>query len=309
MLIENCYHIRMTRVTDFLKKHWKMILTVLVILAVSAGLFRVIYGKPVITYSWDEEEREEKLSREITTAINIYTDGTAQEIFHETGTLEGVQYDILRVIPSGHTFLQIDYTEEPKALSEIVDKDTILSGFHYAGGINAGFFQLSGKEYGRPVGAVRRKNDWTTWHGEENTPAYGSGFATAYFTGDTMWLKYHGWQDGEWKGDKDWTYESGYTFEAENGISGSYTYIVDGIVRDITGNDKGLINYRTFGRAATIFAQNEDKEYLLIEIYGEVDDKEIIRFLKSLHVTNAIRMDGGISTQMVYIRQYVTGTK
>ncbi|MBQ9154087.1 MAG: phosphodiester glycosidase family protein [Solobacterium sp.] len=291
---------------EFLKKYWKLLPAAVILLVSAAVVFILNYRSKPVTYSWDEKEKDDQLSRDITTAINVYTDGTVQEVFHETGSLDGIQYDMLRVLPSEHTFLQVDYSEEPKPLIELADEETIAEGYAYAGGINGGFFYLTGKEYGRPVGAVRRKNAWTKWHGEENTPAYGSGFATAYFTGDTMRLKYHGWQKGVWMGDEDWTYESGYAINAENGISGSYTYIVDGKAKDITGDDYGIIDYRTFGRAATIFAQNADHEYMLIDIFGVVDDKKILKFLQSLDTVNALRMDGGISTQMVYMRKYVT---
>lgn len=303
------FSIIISEVKDFLKTYWKLFLAAVILFITAAVVFTLNSRNKPVTYSWNEKGKDNHLSRDITTAINVYTDGTVQEVFHETGSLEGIQYDILRVIPSEHTFLQVDYSEEPKPLGELADEETVAAGYAYAGGINGGFFQLSGKEYGRPVGAVRRKNAWTKWRGEENTPAYGSGFATAYFTGDTMWLKYHGWQEGVWTGDEDWTYKSGYVLDAENGISGSYTYIVDGEAKDITGEDYGIIDYRTFGRAATIFAQNAKHEYMLIEIFGVVDDKEILKFLRSLDTVNALRMDGGISTQMVYIRKYVTEIK
>ena len=225
---------------EFMKKYWKLLPAAVILLVSAAVVFILNYRSKPVTYSWDEKEKDDQLSRDITTAINVYTDGTVQEVFHETGSLDGIQYDMLRVLPSEHTFLQVDYSEEPKPLIELADEETIAEGYAYAGGINGGFFYLTGKEYGRPVGAVRRKNAWTKWHGEENTPAYGSGFATAYFTGDTMRLKYHGWQKGVWMGDEDWTYESGYAINAENGISGSYTYIVDGKAKDITGDDYGI---------------------------------------------------------------------
>ncbi len=294
---------------DLLHKYRKLLLTSAILIITIAVVFVLNYRNKPVTYSWDEKEKDNHLSRKITTAINVYTDGKAQEVFHESGTLEGIPYDILRVTPSEHTFLQVDYSEVPKPLSELADEETTAAGYAYAGGINGGFFQLTGKEYGRPVGAVRRKNNWTKWQGEDNTPAYGSGFATVYFTGDTMRLKYHGWQNGIWIGDEDWTYESGYAIDAENALSGSYTYIADGEVKDITGDDHGSIDYRTFGRAATIFAQNTQHEYLLITIFGVVDDTKILEFLQSQNTVNALRMDGGISTQMVYIRKYVTEVK
>lgn len=272
--------------------------------ALAAAAF-LLFRKPVVMYSWNDRKREDGLRREVSTALNIYTDGTEKNIFHESGILESAQYDILRVIPTEHTFLQVDYSEEPVFLNELADQKTVDSGYFYAGGINAGFFQLTGSEAGRPSGAVRRKNSWALWHGEECAPSYGSGFATAYFTGSEMSLRYHGWHNGVWEGDDGWTFESGYQIDAENGISGSYTYFADGKAADITGGDRGMVDYRKFGRAATIFAQNEKHEYLLIEIFGNVSDEKITEFLSSLNAVNALRMDGGVSTQMVYVRRYV----
>ena len=295
----------MDRLKVFLSEHKRLIILSVVLLAASLAAFELLYRKPVVMFSWDDKTEQNKLRREVVTAINVYTDGTETGIYHESGVLEDVKYEILRVIPSEHTFLQVDYTEEPKELNEVYDVETVSEGYAYAGGINAGFFYLTGKEYGRPVGAVRRHNEWTTWHGQENTPAYGSGFATAYFTGDQMEIRYHGWKNGEWQGDDSWDYKSGYTIDAEYGVSGSYTYYVNGVPEDITGGDKGMVNYRTFGRAATIFAQDENNHYLLIEIFGTVEEEKITEFLGSLNTVNALRMDGGISTQMVYVRKLV----
>jgi len=246
--------------------------------------------------------KQSRLRCEVATVINVYTASMETEIYHETGMREDVKYEILRVVPSEHTFLQVDYTEEPKELNEVYDAETVSGGYAYARGITAGFFYLTGKEYGRPVGAVRRHNEWTSWHGYENTPAYGSGFATVYFTGDQMEIRYHGWKNGEWQGDNCWNYESGYAIDAEYEVSGSYTYYVNGIPEDITGGDKGIVNYRTFGRAAAIFAQDENNDYLLIEIFGTVDEEKITEFLGSLHTVNVLRMDGGISAQMLNVR-------
>jgi hypothetical protein len=255
--------------------------------------------------SWDETKRVHFLRRKIPTAINIYTDGTEQNVLHEKGLIDEIQYDILRVIPTEHTFLQVDYSEYPVFLNELKDYNTIAQGYQYAGGVNAGYFSNTEYEYGRPVGAVRRHNAWTWWNGQENTPAYGSGYATAYFTGDDMWIRYHGWAWNDWQGDDSWRWWTGYTINAENGISGSYTYFVDGVEMDITGGAGGMINYRNYGRAVTIFAQNDEKEYLLFTIYGTLPEERIREVLRELHVVNAIRMDGGGSAQMVYETELV----
>ena len=60
--------------------------------------------------AWDEESRVHVLRRRVATAINVYTDGTSQDITHEEGILDDVVYDILRVNPSEHTFLQVDFS-------------------------------------------------------------------------------------------------------------------------------------------------------------------------------------------------------
>ena len=253
-----------------------------------------------VVNSWDETKRVHFLRRQIPTAINVYTDGTESNVFHEQGLIDEVQYDILRVKPSEHTFLQVDYSEVPVYLNELKDYSTIAAGYQYAGGINGGYFSNTEFEYGRPVGAVRRHNAWTTWYGTENTPAYGSGYATAYFTGDNMWIRYHGWAWNDWQGDDSWTWWNGYTINAENGISGSYTYFANGEETDITGGAASRIDYRAYGRAVTIFAQNRAKEYLLITIYGTLPEQRIRDVLRELDLLNAIRMDGGGSAQMVY---------
>ena len=46
-----------------------------------------------IEYSWDEETRVSMLRRKVATAVNVYTDGKADDITHEEGMLDGVLYD------------------------------------------------------------------------------------------------------------------------------------------------------------------------------------------------------------------------
>lgn len=250
--------------------------------------------------AWDEETRVHVLRRRVATAINVYTDGTSQDITHEEGILDDVVYDILRVNPSEHTFLQVDFSETPGFVNELKDADTIAQGYQYAGGINAGYFITGADQYGRPVGGVRRHNEWVNWYHDKCVPAYGNGFATAYITGSEMNLKYHGWQYGKWAGDTAWQWFTGYTMNADYAVSGSFTYFADGVEQDITHGDYGDINYRTYGRAVTILAQRPDKQYLLITLYGSVEESRIADFLRELGVEDALRLDGGGSTQMVY---------
>ena len=213
-----------------------------------------------IQNAWDEETRVHVLRRKVATAINVYTDGTSQDVTHEEGVLDDVIYDILRVNPGEHTLVKVDYSGTPGFVNELKDETLIEKGYRYAGGINAGYFANSDENYGQPVGAVRQNNEWSYWQGEPLTPAYGSGFATAYIDGDKMNLCYHGWKSGMWQGDKAWQWWSGYRIDAEYGVSGSFTYYADGKAQDITNGDSGVIDYRRFGRAVTILAQKADHE-------------------------------------------------
>ena len=131
---------------------------------------------------WDETKKAHYQRRKISTAINIYAkEGSVPQVLHESGVLAGVEYDILRIDPCRTTFLKVDYSETPVFLSQLEDKKLLKEGYVRVGGINAGYFSNTNHQYGRPVGAVRVNNAWTSWHGELNTPAYGSGYATAYF--------------------------------------------------------------------------------------------------------------------------------
>ena len=281
-----------------MKRKWITVLTAA--LAFSA----VSVNAEEVTGSWDENNKRHLLRRPVPTAISIYTDRNGNDIFHEHGVIDGKRYDCLRVIPSEHTFLQVDYRETPVFLNELKDESLLESGWKYAGGINAGYFSNNEEEYGRPVGAVRRNNAWTVWGTEENTPAYGSGYATAYFDGSSMTLRYHGWYQGQWWGDDLWDWE-GYHIDDQNGITGAYTYFVNGEEIDITAETEPAVDYRGYGRALTIFAQNGNREYLLINIYGTVTEESVIELLKSWNTVNAIRLDGGGSCQMVYETELV----
>ena len=254
-----------------------------------------------VVNGWNEKTRIHSLTRKLSTAINVYAkDGTTPQVQHESGTFAGVVYDVIRIDPSEDTFLQVDYSETPVYLTELVDEELIESGYTRVAGINGGYFKNISSEYGRPVGAVMNHGEWTTWNGIENVPSYGAGFATVYFNTYDMVIKYHGWNNGTWHGDHCWSWWQGYTIEAQNAIAGSYTYFVDGEQRDITDGDYGTENYRNNKRATTVFAQRSDKQYLLIEFYGYIDGSSVIKFLEEEGVENAIRLDGGGSCQMIY---------
>ena len=257
--------------------------------------------------SWDETKRVHYLRRPVSTAISVYTKGENDDITHEEGVLDGVTYDILRVNPTENTLVQVDYSATPAHINSMVDGYRLEQGYHFAGSINAGYFENGGGgNYGKPVGAVRRYNEWAWWNGEPCTPAYGSGFATAYIDGDNLKLRYHGWSGGGWCCDAGWAWWTGYTIDGGAfGVSGSFTYYANGVQQDITGGSSGGINYRAFGRAVTILAQKSDLQFLLITIYGTVAEDRIRYFLGELGAYDAIRFDGGGSTQMVYETEYV----
>ena len=279
------------------RRKTKMILAGLIALRV----FLMPVSAEEVINCWDEKKKAHYERRMLSTAINIYAkNGTVPRVLHKSGIWNLVEYDVLEIDPDENTFLKVDYSETPVYLSELYDRDLIAKGYQRAGGINAGYFSNTNKEYGRPTGAVRVKNEWTTWNGHLNTPAYGSGFATVYFNTYDMELRYHGWKNSKWMGDDCWNWWTGYLIDAENAVSGSYTWFADGKEQDITGGDTGMLNYHTYGRALTIFAQNSDGRFLLIEFYGTGPEEKVRKFLRLRNVTDAIRLDGGGSCQMIY---------
>ena len=50
----------------------------------------------------------------------------------------------------------------------------------------------------------------------------------------------------------------------------------------------------------TIFAQKQTGQFLLIEFYGTIPDAAVKELLRKEKVTDAIRLDGGGSCQMIY---------
>ena len=256
----------------------------------------------LVENSWDETKRVHNLRRNIPVAVNVYTkNGTIPQVRHEEGIFAGVEYDILYVDPSEDTFLQVDYYGGAMLLSDLYDYDLVASGYSRVGGINASFFSGSG-----PVGAVRRNNAWMTFGGVELSPSYGNGFATAYFNNTDMELRYHGWSgsawipydDGIWVGEQ--TGEHAYGIDSKFAVSGSYTYFAGGVQTDLTGrlNSTG---YGGWCRGMSLLAQMSDKQYMLVNVYGNITDANVVELLKSKgDVTDAIRFDGGGSTQMVY---------
>ena len=261
----------------------------------------------LIPGSYNEVGRSRDLRRNIPVAINVYAkNGTVPQVVHEEGIYNGCIYDVLRVDPSEYTFLQVDYAGGPMLLSDLYDWDLVASGYSRVGGINASYFSNTDFEYGKPVGAVRMDNYWASWNGVELAPAYGSGYTTAYFNNTDLELRYHGWSGSSWipYGDGIWNGEQtgvhAYGIDSKFALSGSYTFFANGEQVDLTWGGSGDFNYRSMGRAVTLLAQREDKQYLLMTFFGSISDWDIVEFLKAENVTDALRFDGGGSTQMVY---------
>ncbi|MBQ6222540.1 MAG: phosphodiester glycosidase family protein [Solobacterium sp.] len=229
-------------------------------------------------------------------AVNIYTlKDTESSIIHHIGNYNGVNYDMLEVMPSETTFIKADYMGYAEWLSDIYDWGLISEGYIRAGGINANYYSWHTQpNAGQPVGGVRLAGKWTHFRGEPNIPDYGSGYSTAYWdrTG-LMKLVYSGEDvvNGTgWIGEK---------VESECAVSGSYTYIVDGEKKDLTGG-YGWYAYHSNDYAFSCLAQKEDGTYYLISFWNGMRDEKVQDFLTELDVYNAIRLDGGTSTSMCY---------
>lgn len=245
-----------------------------------------------------------EFERPVADAINVYCrKGTRPSVKYVSGTYEGVPYNVLEVKPDDHTFIQLDYAgETPEYLDELYDHS---SEYWHVGGINGGFFQNSGEEYGRPVGALLIDGSWAQWKDQELTPAYGRGNATVYFNRDgNLKLAYHGWENGEWKpvSDSFWSYNEeivdyGYQIDTEYGLSGAYTLLRNGKRVWLGKNDSAYWN-RSSDSWVTLFGETSDGTVLLV-IAGKLGGGEAeTELMKQLGAVNAIRLDGNTSTCM-----------
>ena len=261
---------------------------------------RITVRAELIPNSFDETSRSHDLRRNVPVAINVYAkNGTVPQVVHEEGELNGIAFDVLRVDPSEDTFIQVDYSPSAQLLYTLYDHDLVNSGYTRIGGINASFFSGGGC----PAGAVRVDDQWQYYGDMELSPSYGNGYATAYFNNTDMEIKYHGWSgstwipydDGIWNGEQ--TGVHAYGISSKFALSGSYTYFANGVQTDLTTGGTG--RYQTT-RAVSLLAQRADKQYLLLNFYGRISDWDIIEYLRSEGVTDAIKFDGGGSTQMVY---------
>ena len=236
------------------------------------------------------------LNNAVGSAVNIYTlKDTDSSIIHHTGNYNGINYDMLEVTPSETTFVKVDYMGYAEWLNDIYDWGLVSEGYIRAGGINANYYAWhTNPNYGQPVGGLRMAGKWTSFRGEPNMPDYGSGYATAYWdrTG-LMKLAYSGEDvvnSTGWVGEK---------VESENAVSGSYTYIVDGKRNDLT-DGYGWYAYHSNDYAFRCLAQKKDGTYFLISFWNGMRDERVQDFLLELDAYNAIRLDGGTSTSMVY---------
>ncbi|MBE6122363.1 MAG: phosphodiester glycosidase family protein [Erysipelotrichaceae bacterium] len=235
------------------------------------------------------------LNNTVGSAVNIYTlKGTEPSVIHHTGNFNGINYDMLEVTPSETTFVKLDYMGYAEWLNNIYDWGLVSEGYVRAGGINANYYSWhTNPNAGQPVGGVRVAGKWTDFRGEPNMPEYGNGYVTAYWdrTG-LMKLVYSG-EDvngGGWVGEK---------VESECALSGSYTYIVNGERKDLTGGS-GWYEYHYNDYAFSCLAQKKDGTYYLISFWNGMRDEKVQDFLLELDVYNALRLDGGTSTSMCY---------
>ena len=263
-------------------------------------------------------------SRKVSTAIGVYVKkGTVPQITKYDGTYNGVAYHVLEVdTANGNTQIQVDYAgNTPQYLNNFYDKGmTANHDYYWAGAINAGFFNASANSnmYGYPTGAVKKNGEWQTYtsSGTDNspwecTPSYGAGFVTAYMnkTKNEFQLIYNGWKNGQlyrFAGDTNpttWDYADSWNYT--DGVSGAYTLMVDGDNSVHWGKDdyKGVNYWNYVGTAITLFGQKANGHYVLLTTSaGSLTADQCINLMTNLGCTNAIRFDGGGSSQMAYDR-------
>jgi hypothetical protein len=243
----------------------------------------------------------------IATAVNVYAKkGTTPSVKYVRGTFNGKRYDALIVTPSDTTFIELDYAgDDPQYLDRLEDTDLLAQGFWRVGGINGGFFNGKDPDYGRPTGAVLVDGVWQKWHGEELTPAYGSGNATVYFNPDgELELCYNGWQDGKWMPPDDafWSYDDGagsyiYHTDRRYGLSGAYTLLKDGR-RIWLGRSQSIYSNRSSDSSVTLFGESADGRILLVTAGSIGGIEQETALMQQLGAVNAIRLDGSTSTGM-----------
>ena len=141
-------------------------------------------------------------------------------------------------------------------------------------------------------------NEWTTWHGMLNTPAYGNGYATAYFN-TRHEIRYHGWvMTGNGKGTITGPV-TGYLIDAENAYPVPIPILPTGGEGYHRRRSRGDQLPPPTGAPDHLCPENNE-QFLLMEFYGTIAGGSGPQFLRDKHVTDAIRLDGGGSCQMIY---------
>ena len=264
-------------------------------------------------------------TRKVATAIGIYSkNGIVPGVHKYRGTYAGINYNVLEVdvTDTNGTFLQVDYAGYngydylPKNLNDFYDTElTNDEEYFWVGAINAGFFTATttANDYGYPTGAVKKNGNWLSYSPRDNsytwdtTAAYGTGFVTAYFNkNDEFKLIYNGWKNGNfykyYNDPSPNTWDYGEHVNYSEGVSGAYTLIVDGDNTVHWGkNDYVGTNFWNYaGTAVTLFGQKENGNYVLVTTEGTLVAENQVNLMTELGCVNAIRLDGGGSTQMTY---------
>lgn len=268
------------------------------------------------------EKGVSRYTRKVATSIGVYVKkGTVPGMRKFSGSWGGIKYNALEIDCSGKdgTFIQVDYAghdttdDRPKYLNNFYDKElTANDAYYWVGAINAGFFtNNSGSNmYGYPTGAVKKdgkEEQYRFTDGSDTwgtSPSYGTGFSTAHLNKDgTFELIYNGWKGGKfykYNGDSDpntWDYGNYLNFE--DAVSGAYTLMVDGDSSIHWGKSDG--SYWDYpGTCVTLFGQKDDGNYILLTTEGRISSNQEVALMDNLGCSNAIRFDGGGSTQMAF---------
>lgn len=261
---------------------------------------------------------QKKLNTPVETAINIYCRKfTVPDITFQDGTWNGGWLKVLKVQLDDDTIVRLDDAgEKPLPLDQIQNAGLRKNGWYRVCGINAGFFNAHEPEYGRASGAVREDGSFVKWQSEEMAPAYGSGNATVYFNEDGhLRLVYHGWKNGAWMPEKDaeWSYDEktdDFTYHIPEtfGVSGAYTLLING-KRVWLGRSHSIYWNASKASPVTLFGETGDHSLLLVIAEKAGGGEMECELMKQLGAVNAIRMDGGTSTSMVWDKGLVRKQK
>ncbi|NCB32982.1 MAG: hypothetical protein EOM64_03705 [Erysipelotrichia bacterium] len=258
-------------------------------------------------------------SRAVSTMISVYAKrGTCPSASVNIDAYDDLIYHYMIVTPTDSTFVQLDYSgDTPKTLNNFVDTELTNGNYWFIGSINGGFFTNSDEYpgYGYPTGAVRCDSTWQTWTNSSGEsydliPDHNGGYVTAYWTGADMVLSYNGWDRSlfnQWGQIENWfgdiTRETSY----QNALSGSYSLFANGEEINLSPVSAMATSvYWNYSRSVTLFAQLTDGRYVLLTTEGTCRGDEEIALLKHVAerensaVEDAVRLDGGGSTQMCF---------